>query len=298
MTKPPLQGPLLHVPVLAAEVLSALHIFPDGVYFDGTIGVGGHAALILQQLSSQGRYIGIDRDEEALSHCKQRFSASSVSVSLHHGSYHNIKSILERYGVQRVNGFILDLGLSSLQLDSDSRGFSFQSDSALDMRFDQSQSETAADILNTLPSPDLANIIYEYGQERRSRTIARNIEKCRPLISVTDLVEAVRRVTPPNHRNRTLARVFQAIRIKVNSELDHLNTFLNNFIEYLTIGGRVTIISFHSLEDRQVKHRFKDLAREGRLTILTPKPLIASAEEIANNRRSKSAKLRVAERAS
>ena len=296
MANPSPQGPMLHVPVLGTEVLSSLHIYPNGVYFDGTIGAGGHAALIIKQLSNQGLYIGIDRDEEALSHCRQRFSASPVSISLHHRSYHKIKSTLDLHGVQQVNGFLLDLGLSSMQLDSNSRGFSFQSDSPLDMRFDQSQSKAADDILNTMPAQDLANIIYKNGEERRSRTIAKNIEKCRPLKSVYDLVDAVSKVTHPKHRNRTLARVFQAIRINVNSELEYLNIFLANFIDYLKIGGRIAIISFHSLEDRQVKHRFKKLSDEGRLTILTPKPITASDTEIVNNKRSKSAKLRVAER--
>ncbi|MBH09288.1 MAG: hypothetical protein CMG74_02860 [Candidatus Marinimicrobia bacterium] len=298
MKEPYLREKLLHIPVLGTEVLSLLKISPKGVYFDGTIGTGGHASMISKKLSNQGLYIGVDRDEKALSHCKQRFSSSAISISFHHSSYHKINSIIKPIGLQEVNGFLLDLGYSSMQLDSHQRGFSYQNDSPLDMRFDQSQKETAANILNTISSDKLANIIYKFGEERRSRSIAKNIAKYRPLNSVDDLVEVIRKVTPPNHRNRTLARVFQAIRIKVNNELEYLNAFLNNFINYLTIGGRIAIISFHSLEDRIVKHRFKNLKQNGRLKILTQKPITASDKEILNNRRSKSAKLRVAEKIS
>jgi 16S rRNA (cytosine1402-N4)-methyltransferase len=278
------------------EVLSSLNISPDGIYLDGTVGLGGHATLILNHLSPKGHLIGTDRDAEALDHCKQRLSGFPTPVSLFHDSYHNFKAILDGLGIDQVNGFLLDLGLSSLQLDSPERGFSYTVDSGLDMRFDSSQDQKASDIINYLPTMELADVIYEFGEERRSRVIARNIEKMRPLKSVSDLIEAIRRSTPPNHRDRSLARVFQAIRIKVNGELDKLESFLSSFVERLSIGGRITIISFHSLEDRMVKHSFKRLAKDGFLSILTKKPLIATAEEMANNHRSKSAKLRAAER--
>jgi len=289
-------GTQIHVPVMPQEVLSSLNISPDGIYLDGTVGLGGHATLILNHLSPKGHLIGTDRDAEALDHCKQRLSGFPTPVSLFHDSYHNFKAILDGLGIDQVNGFLLDLGLSSLQLDSPERGFSYTVDSDLDMRFDSSQDQKASDIINYLPTMELADVIYEFGEERRSRVIARNIEKMRPLKSVSDLIEAIRRSTPPNHRDRSLARVFQAIRIKVNGELDKLESFLSSFVERLSIGGRITIISFHSLEDRMVKHSFKRLAKDGFLSILTKKPLIATAEEMANNRRSKSAKLRAAER--
>ena len=289
-------GTQIHVPVMSQEVLSSLNISPDGIYLDGTVGLGGHATLILNHLSPKGHLIGTDRDAEALDHCKQRLSGFPTPVSLFHDSYHNFKAILDGLGIDQVNGFLLDLGLSSLQLDSPERGFSYTVDSDLDMRFDSSQDQKASDIINYLPTMELADVIYEFGEERRSRVIARNIEKMRPLKSVSDLIEAIRRSTPPNHRDRSLARVFQAIRIKVNGELDKLESFLSSFVERLSIGGRITIISFHSLEDRMVKHSFKRLAKDGFLSILTKKPLIATAEEMANNRRSKSAKLRAAER--
>ena len=183
-------------------------------------------------------------------------------------------------------------------MDSHVRGFSYSTDSDLDMRFDSSQEIKASGILNHLSENDLANVIFQYGEERRSRAIAKSIVKMRPLTTVFDLVESIRRSTPPNHRDRTLARVFQAIRIKVNGELEKLENFLSTFRDRLVIGGRVAIISFHSLEDRLVKHSFKELAKEGALSILTKKPVIATNEEMAENRRSRSAKLRVAERIS
>ena len=289
-------GTEVHVPVLPKEVIFYLNISTDGIYLDGTVGLGGHAALILDHLSPKGHLIGTDRDNETLLLCNKRLSGYPTPVSLFHNSYHNFNAILDELGIDQVNGFILDLGLSSLQMDSHVRGFSYSTDSDLDMRFDSSQEIKASGILNHLSENDLANVIFQYGEERRSRAIAKSIVKMRPLTTVFDLVESIRRSTPPNHRDRTLARVFQAIRIKVNGELEKLENFLSTFRDRLVIGGRVAIISFHSLEDRLVKHSFKDLAKEGVLSILTKKPVIATNEEMAENRRSRSAKLRVAER--
>ena len=291
-------GTQVHVPVLPTEVIFYLNIFTDGIYLDGTVGLGGHAALILDHLSPKGHFIGTDRDNEALLLCNKRLSGYPTPVSLFHNSYHNFNAILDELGINQVNGFLLDLGLSSLQMDSHVRGFSYSTDSDLDMRFDSSQEIKASRILNHLSENDLANVIFQYGEERRSRAIAKSIVKMRPLTTVFDLVESIRRSTPPNHRDRTLARVFQAIRIKVNGELEKLENFLSTFRDRLVIGGRVAIISFHSLEDRLVKHSFKDLAKEGVLSILTKKPVVATNEEMAENRRSRSAKIRVAERIS
>ena len=291
-------GTQVHVPVLPKEVIFYLNISTDGIYLDGTVGLGGHAALILDHLSPKGHFIGTDRDNEALLLCNKRLSGYPTPVSLFHNSYHNFNAILDELGIDQVNGFLLDLGLSSLQMDSHVRGFSYSTDSDLDMRFDSSQEIKASGILNHLSENDLANVIFQYGEERRSRAIAKSIVKMRPLTTVFDLVESIRRSTPPNHRDRTLARVFQAIRIKVNGELEKLENFFSTFRDRLVIGGRVAIISFHSLEDRLVKHSFKDLAKEGVLSILTKKPVIATNEEMAENRRSRSAKLRVAERIS
>lgn len=288
----------IHVPVMPTEVLASLNISTDGVYLDGTVGLGGHATLILDRLSPKGHFIGIDRDDDALSYCKNLLAGFPTPVSIFHDSYHNFNSILDGLGIETVNGFLLDLGLSSLQLDSPERGFSYTVDADLDMRFDSTQDHKASDIINYLPTMELADVIYEYGEERRSRVIARTIEKMRPLRTVFDLIEAIRRSTPPKQRDRSMARVFQAIRIKVNGELDKLESFLSTFVQRLSIGGRIAIISFHSLEDRLVKHRFKDLMKDGSLSIITKRPMIAGDEEMASNRRSRSAKLRIAERIS
>ena len=287
-----------HVPVMPTEVMSYLNIFTDGIYIDGTVGLGGHATLILNRLSKKGHFIGIDRDAEALSLSTKRLSSHPTPFSLFHDSFHNLNAILDGMGISQVNGILLDLGLSSLQLDSPLRGFTYTVDSDLDMRFDTSQKIKAIHILNQLPVKELANLIYQYGEEKRSRAIASSIVKLRPLHTVFDLVEAIRRSTPPNFRNRSIARVFQAIRIKVNGELEKLDTFLSSFYSRLAIGGRIAIISFHSLEDRRVKHCFKHLANEKKVSILTKKPLVPTPEELSENRRSKSAKLRVAERIS
>ena len=289
-------GTRTHVPVMPNEVLSHLNILKDGIYLDGTIGLGGHANMILSQLSAKGHLIGVDRDEEALRICKKGLSSSNSSLSLLNQSYHNINSILDYLEIEKVNGILLDLGISSLQLDSIERGFSFNNDASLDMRFDRSQKKTANHIINKTHEKILADILYYNGEEKRSRSIARNIVKMRPIEKVSELVEAVRRSTPPFKRNKSLSRVFQAIRIAVNDELEKLDMFLSAFYDRLTNGGRIVIISFHSLEDRKVKHSFKRLRIEKKFNILTKKPIIPTNEEMRKNSRSKSAKLRAAEK--
>ena len=285
-----------HFPVMLKEVISALNIKPDGIYVDGTSGKGGHSKYILERLSKNGLLIGIDRDLESVDFCDKYFKRELTPHQFLNDSYHNIHRILRELQINEVDGIILDLGLSSVQLESKSRGFTFNRDSDLDMRFDLSQKLKASDIVNDLSTIDLANIIYKYGEERRSRSIARSIERMRPLKTVYDLVEAIRRSTPPNHRKKSLSRVFQAIRIKVNEELKKLDHFLLSFIDELRLGGRIAIISFHSLEDRLVKHHFKNIAKNEKLLIHTKKPLIASKDEILTNKRSRSAKLRFAEK--
>ena len=285
-----------HTPVMSNEVISALNINPDGIYIDGTLGKGGHSALILEKLSKNGLLIGLDRDLGSVQYCKESFKRKIAPHFLFHDSYDNIPKILKKLKINQVDGILLDLGLSSVQLESKNRGFTYGIDSKLDMRFDLNQKLKASDIVNGYSKNDLANIIYKYGEERRSRLIARNIEKMRPLKSVFELVEAIRRSTPPNQRKKSLARVFQAIRIKVNDELKKLEKFLYFFINYLKIRGRIAIVSFHSLEDRIIKHQFKNIAKNKSLFIHTKKPLTASQSEIINNQRSRSAKLRIAEK--
>ena len=289
----------MHRPVLPGEVISMLKIDSKGVYCDGTVGLGGHAEKILENLSSEGRFIGIDRDEQAISLCKKRLSSfQNKNISLFNSSFINASSLLKKIGLSQMDGFLLDLGLSSMQLDSHNRGFSFNSNSSLDMRFDVSQSLTASNVINEFSFSDLANIIYKYGEERKSRRIAKNILRSRPIESTDALALAIKQVTHYKQRNKTLARVFQAIRIQVNNELGHLEQVLDEFINLLKVGGRVVIISFHSLEDRIVKQRFRALSSSGQLKILSKKPISASNSEIKYNTRSRSAKLRAGEKVS
>ena len=289
-------GTMIHVPVMPQEVISHLDIKKDGMYVDGTIGLGGHTSLILNQLSDKGHLIGIDRDAEAIEICKKSLFSHSSSLSLFNDSYNNIGSILNQFNNLKVDGILLDLGLSSMQLDKSNRGFSHQTNSNLDMRYDISQKRTASEIINKLSESSLADIIYFNGEERRARSIAKSIVKMRPLYTVNELIESIRRSTPPLKRNKTISRVFQAFRIAVNDELEKLDEFLSSFYKKLSIGGKIVIISFHSLEDRRVKHCFKALQKENKIRILTKKPITASKQEILKNSRSRSAKLRSAER--
>ena len=284
-----------HVPVMSTETIKYLNPKSDGIYIDGTIGAGGHANQILSMLSPKGRLIGIDRDEEALKICEKRFSSFKNLVSLHHTSYDNIKKILDELGIQKVDGMLLDLGLSSLQLNSESRGFSFKKNGRIDMRFDKNQDTTAADLIKSLSESELADIIFQFGEERRSRRISKAIKQSPKLLTTNDIIEAIRKSTPPHHRNKTLARVFQAIRIAVNDEIDKLIQFLKVFINYLNIGGRLVIISYHSLEDRLVKKTFRSLNQEKKVILLTKKPLTPLKSEINENNKSRSAKFRALE---
>ena len=285
-----------HIPVMLSEVTQYLNLQRDGVYLDGTVGAGGHATQILDHLSSHGRLIGLDRDAEALDICNDRFGASARPISTHQKSYHQFPKILQELGVPEVNGILLDLGLSSMQLDSDMRGFAFESEGNLDMRFNGDTGETASDLISQLSEKELTEIIFQYGEERHSRKIARSIKAMKSMTTVADLKEAIRRSTPPQQRHKSLARVFQALRIAVNGELDKLKSFLDSFVDYLSINGRVVIMSYHSLEDRMVKHTFRALKQAGKLNVLTKKPIIPSADEQVQNSRSRSAKLRAAER--
>ena len=284
-----------HVPVMSTETIKYLNPKSDGIYIDGTIGAGGHANQILSMLSPKGKLIGIDRDEEALKICEKRFSSFKNLVSLHHNSYDNIKKILDELGIQKVDGMLLDLGLSSLQLNSESRGFSFKKNGRIDMRFDKNQDTTAADLIKSLSENELADIIFQFGEERRSRRISKAIKQSPKLLTTNDIKEAIRKSTPPHHRNKTLARVFQAIRIAVNDEIDKLIQFLKVFINYLNIGGRLVIISYHSLEDRLVKKTFRSLKEEKKVILLTKKPLTPQKSEINENNKSRSAKFRALE---
>ena len=285
---------LTHIPVMITEVLSYLAIKPDGIYLDGTIGPGGHATPILKELIDGGKIIGIDRDEEALDICKQNLKTFSSILSLYHSSYNNLDKIIAAEGLSSFNGVLLDLGLSSLQLGSKNRGFSYRSEGSLDMRYDQSSGNGAGNLIGHTDQDSLAQIFKEYGEERLASRIAKSIKEMTKMNTIADLREAIRRCTPPNHRDRTFARIFQALRIAVNQELGILQQFLAKFIDFLRPGGRIVIISYHSLEDRLVKHSFKELASGGKLDILTKRPITATEKERKKNRRARSAKLRAA----
>ena len=304
-----------HKPVLLKECIEGLNIKPDGIYVDGTLGGAGHSKEILKKLSNQGLLIGIDRDQEALNAAKQNL-AEYKNVKYIHGNHDDIKEILEDIGINEVDGILLDLGVSSYQLDERNRGFSYLGENELDMRMDKSQNLTAKVVVNTYKEEDLANIIYNYGEERFSRSIARNIclyRKQKEIETTKELVEIIEKSIPKSKQNdgHPAKRTFQAIRIEVNNEIKPLENTISDCIDVLKSKGRLCVITFHSLEDRAVKNAFnkakgictcpKDLpycvcgaVEKGK--VINKKPIIASEEEQNENSRSKSAKLRIFEK--
>lgn len=262
---------------------------------DGTVGAGGHAAALGALVGATGKVIGLDRDPEMMALAER--ATRGLPVQLVRAAYSELPDVLEELGIEAVDGILLDLGLSSDQLRWEHRGFSFAADGPLDMRFDPDGDVTAADLVNSLPAEELADIFYHFGEERHSRRVARRIVEARRVERITTtgrLAEIVRRSIPGKWGPIDPAtRVFQALRIKVNDELEHLDAALAYLPDVLKPGGRAAIISFHSLEDRRVKVAFRD---NPDLTVLTRKPVQASAEEVAVNPRARSAKLRVAER--
>ena len=305
-----------HKPVLLNECIEGLNIKPDGIYVDGTLGGAGHSKEILKRLDkNKGLLIGIDRDEEALQAAKQNLSEYE-NVKYVHGNHDNIKEILESLKIDKVDGILLDLGVSSYQLDERNRGFSYLGSNELDMRMDKSQRLTAMEVVNNYKEEHLANIIYEYGEERFSRNIAKNIciERRKKKIETTDeLVKIIEKSIPRLNpkEGHPAKRTFQAIRIEVNTEIKPLEDTIKNSIDVLKPEGRLCVITFHSLEDRAVKQAMnrakgmctcpKDIpycvcgAKELG-TVITRKPIIASEEEQRENSRSKSAKLRIFEK--
>lgn len=286
----------VHRSVLLNEVVNWLDPKDGSIVVDGTVGAGGHARALAEQVGPHGRVIGLDRDPAMLALAEQ--TTRDWPVTLMASPYSEAGSVLASLGIDAVDGFLLDLGLSSDQLAWSDRGFSFATDGPLDMRFDPgSDLPTAADLVNTLREDELARIIYEYGEERYSRRVARRIVEQRrlgPITTTARLAEIVRRGIPGKWGPIDPAtRTFQALRIAVNHELAHLDATLALIPDLLKPGGRVAVISFHSLEDRRVKHAFRD---DPRLHVLTRKPVTASPEELAANPRARSAKLRVAER--
>ncbi len=301
-----------HVSVLAAEVLAALQPQSGGAYIDCTLGGGGHAAGILQAAQPDGRLLGIDADPAALAAAAEHLAARGLAAEryrLVQGRFADLAEIAAQQGFAAVDGILFDLGVSSHQLDTAARGFAFSSDGPLDMRMDPTQGPTAADLLAELDETELANVIYRYGEERASRRIARRIverRRERPFETTGDLAETVARaLRGSRERIHPATRTFQALRIAVNRELEQLEQALPQAVELLQAGGRLAIISFHSLEDRIVKLFFRAESGYGgneaadrpvRLRIITRKPIEAGEEERMANPRSRSARLRVAER--
>ena len=285
---------MAHYPVLLPQVLEYLDIDPSGLYVDCTLGESRYAEAILSRLDS-GRLIAIDRDRDAIESARVRLREWSDRVSFHHASYGDIEGVV---GAERPQGVVADLGLSRGQFESAERGFSFQHKGPLDMRMDRSQSLTAETIVNHYDERDLANVIYEFGEERRSRRIAKAIVRGRPIRDTAHLAEIVARAVPraPRMKIHPATRTFQALRIAVNDELGELDRLLEAAPPLLAPGGRMVVVSFHSLEDRRVKQSFRRWAAQDVLTLLTKRVVRPSDEEIAENAASRSAKLRAAER--
>jgi 16S rRNA (cytosine1402-N4)-methyltransferase len=286
---------------MVEEVLAGLHCQPDRVYVDGTVGLGGHAEAILTKTSPSGRLVGLDQDQVNLQKARARLKPFGARVQLFHSNYSQLKEILERCHIPAVAGIVLDLGLSTEQLKISGRGFSFGGDETLDMRMNpDAQTMTAADLLNTAPEAELNRLFWELGEERWARRIARRVVQVRqqtPLIRTTQLVDLVKQVVPVKSAFRRIhpaTRIFQALRIAVNQELERLSAFIPQAIALLQPHGRLVIIAYHSLEDRIVKHAFIQAEKAGFLRRVQKKPLVPQESEVRHNPSARSAKLRVA----
>ncbi|MDK2839225.1 MAG: rRNA (cytosine1402-N4)-methyltransferase [Thermosipho sp. (in: thermotogales)] len=283
-----------HIPVMPKEVIEHLIWKKDGIYVDCTVGEGGHTSL-MASVSPNIFVIGLDIDSEVLNIAEKNLSSFS-NVKLFKSSYVDLPVVLKALNIEKVSGILIDLGISTYQLKAEGRGFTFNRDEPLDMRMNLEQKKTAYDVVNFYSEKELADIIFKYGEERFSRRIARSIVNSRPINSTLELVEAIRKALPPQEirkRKRHFAtKTFQAIRIEVNGELSNIENFLNNVPDLLEIGGRLAVISFHSLEDRLVKHFIKNSNKLRQIV----GPIIPSKEEIDENPRARSAKLRIAER--
>jgi 16S rRNA (cytosine1402-N4)-methyltransferase len=288
-----------HEPVMLTEVLEQLAPGRGGVFVDCTVGLGGHARALLDAGASS--LVGLDRDPAALAGARTVLAPHGDRVALVHGDYRDFERVLDARGIARVDGMLADLGVSSLQLDAEGRGFSFRRDEPLDMRMDTTAGPTAADALRDVDEETLADLIYELGEERHSRRIARAIVRARgerPIETTGRLADIVRRAIPRKGYSRIdpATRTFQAIRIWVNRELDGLDGFLAAAARRLAGGGRLAVITFHSLEDRVVKHTLRALQSEGTVRVMTKRPIVPSEAEVERNPRARSAKLRAAER--
>jgi 16S rRNA (cytosine1402-N4)-methyltransferase len=286
-----------HTPVLAEEVLHWLRVAPGGIYVDATLGLGGHALKIAQQLTT-GRLLGIDRDTHALEIAAERLKDFKDRVILVKADFSMIDEVIEARGLGPVNGVLADLGVSSMELDTAERGFSFRLEGPLDMRMDSEAKLTAAEIVNETAEGELADLLYQFGEERDSRRIARNIVRARPIRSTTHLATVVAgaRTSRGRQKLHPATKTFLALRIAVNRELEALGQFLKRVPATLSPEGRWVVLSYHSLEDRMVKQEFRRLDQEGVVNVLTRKVLRPSEAEVEANPRARSAKMRVAEK--
>jgi 16S rRNA (cytosine1402-N4)-methyltransferase len=287
-----------HVPVLVREAIDFLNVRPEGTYIDATLGAGGHSQEILKLLGS-GRLLAVDRDPRALEIAGVKLAGFGGKLMMQHGNFAQIDELHAASGLPPVDGVLADLGLSSMQIDDAARGFSFNSPGPLDMRMDPGSETTAADLVNYADERELADIFYKLGEERHSRRIARAIVKARPYRITTELAQVVTRAIPSRaglHQIHPATRSFMALRLAVNAELDNLDQFLDRVLTVLRPGGRVVILSFHSLEDRRVKQAFRRWQGEGWASILTRKCVRPGDTEVQMNPRARSAKLRAAEK--
>jgi 16S rRNA (cytosine1402-N4)-methyltransferase len=297
-----MERPQQHVPVLLEETLEYLNVRPGGVVVDATLGLGGHSAAIARKLGAGGRLICFDRDAQAMTLARARLEtlAEELGSEMPEVRYvpRAFSEIAEEIEPGTLDGLLADFGVSSMQLDEAQRGFSFRADGPLDMRMDPRSELTAQQVVNQADEEDLANMIYEFGEERRSRRIARAIVRARPITTTAELARIVSAEAPPikGEKIHPATRTFQALRIHVNDELGEIQSLLKSAGSLLKPGGRLVLISFHSLEDRLVKDAFKDAARAGVLEVLTKKPVVAKEQESLRNPRSRSAKLRAAEK--
>ncbi len=281
----------MHVSVMPEEAISLLAIRPEGIYLDATAGLGGHTALIAQRLTT-GYVIASDRDAKSLEMARRNTEAWSQRICFHYGPFSTLADAVLQAGYEKVDGLLADLGVSRYQLTAPERGFSFMADGPLDMRMDQSMGGTAADLVNQTDEKTLADLIFQFGDERRARKVARAIVRARPIRSTLHLADVVERAVPRTGRLHPATKTFQALRMAVNDEPGELNRLLEIGPELLLSGGRMVVISFMSFDDRQVKEKFRALGREGRATVLTKHPLQPSEQESAQNPASRSAKLR------
>lgn len=306
-----------HVPVLPAECMDGLHIRPDGIYVDGTTGGGGHSSLIARQLSEAGRLICIDRDDDALAAARQRLEPLGKNITFVKNNFSRILDVLKDLEIEKIDGILFDLGVSSYQLDNGERGFSYMADAPLDMRMDRQQALTAREVVNTYSREDLRRILKDYGEERYAGPIAAAICRRReeaPIETTLELADLVRNAMPAaarREKQHPAKRTFQAVRIEVNGELEAVASAVRDSVSCLAPGGRIAVISFHSLEDRIVKRAFAELAQgctcpksfpvcvcgnKPKIRLISHGVITASPEELENNPRSRSAKLRVAEK--